>query len=311
MIHSLGVVITKEEISRSMETGATITAAVFAAYLKCPTKAYLTAHGEKPPDATFAEMRERIPAAYKALASQRLPTGSTGPIDFARLADGVIGDAGTAFVDCETVSYTTESSALASVDQRAKRAESDHPNVPLLYSPWEKTDQSDDVLVCFGALAIAQATGTEVSAKGKVVYGEGHRTKTVKISDHLPKTRQIAEEIASTCFSNEAPPLVLNEHCPICDFQSRCRALAVERDHLSLLGTMSAKERIKCQEKGISTVTHLSYGYRPRRRKRSKGVPAQADKPIKNATSSKLWPSKKPRSISSVHPRCRSKALPS
>src|SRR5438034_2453954 len=99
-MHSLGVVITKEEISRSMETGATITAAVFAAYLKCPTKAYLTAHGEKPPDATFAEMRERIPAAYKALASQRLPTASTGPIDFARLADGVIGDAGTAFVDC-------------------------------------------------------------------------------------------------------------------------------------------------------------------------------------------------------------------
>jgi hypothetical protein len=32
-----------------MDTSANITAAVFAAYLKCPTKAYLAAHGENPP----------------------------------------------------------------------------------------------------------------------------------------------------------------------------------------------------------------------------------------------------------------------
>ena len=58
--------------------------------------------------------------------------------------------------------------------------------------------------------------------------------------------------------SRDPPPLVLNEHCPTCEFQSRCRAVAVERDDLSLLGTMTAKERVKYQEKGISTVTHLS-----------------------------------------------------
>jgi hypothetical protein len=68
VIHSLGVVITKEEVSRSMETRANITAATFAAYLNCRTKAYLTAHLEKPPDPVFAEMRNRVSAAYKALA---------------------------------------------------------------------------------------------------------------------------------------------------------------------------------------------------------------------------------------------------
>ncbi len=265
-----------------METGANITAAIFAAYLKCRTKAYLTAHREKPPDPVFTEMCKRVSAAYKAIAGQRAYTGPTVPIDFSRLADGVMDDAGTVFVDCETASYTTEGAVPAWVDHRAKRVGLNRHNVPIVYSAWEKSDQSDDLLVCFGALEIAQATGTEIPSKGKVVYGESHRTKTVRIPDHLPKTRQIVEEIASTCFSREPPPLVLNEHCPTCDFQSRCRALAVERDDLSLLGTMTAKERIKCQERGISTVTHLSYGYRPRRRKRRKTISAKDDKPSKN-----------------------------
>lgn len=215
-----------------METDANITAAMFAAYLICRTKAYLMVHGEKPPDPVFAEMRNRVSAAYKALARQRLLTGSTVPIDFSRLTDGVIGDGGTAFVDCETALYVIDGTSSASLDHRASRAGSDRPYVPILYSAWEKSDQSDDLLVCFGALAIAQATGAEIPPNGKVVYGEGCRTKTIRIPEHLPKTRQIVQKIASTCFSREEPRLVLNEHCPTCDFQSRCRALAVERDGL-------------------------------------------------------------------------------
>jgi predicted RecB family nuclease len=186
-------------------------------------------------------------------------------------------------VDCETALYVIDGTSSASLDHRASRAGSDRPYVPIRYSAWEKSNQFDDLLVCFGALAIAQATGAEIPPNGKVVYGEGCRTKTIRIPEHLPKTRQIVQEIASTCFSREEPRLVLNEHCPTCDFQSRCRALAVERDDLSLLGTMTAKERVKCQEKGISTITHLSYGYRPRRRrKRTKTSPVQSGKPSKN-----------------------------
>ena len=82
-----------------METGANITAAMFAAYLKCRTKAYLTARREKPPDPVFTEMRKRVSGAYKAIAGQRAYTGPSVPIDFSRLADGVMDDAGTVFVD--------------------------------------------------------------------------------------------------------------------------------------------------------------------------------------------------------------------
>jgi hypothetical protein len=67
-----------------MVPSANITAAVFAAYLKCPTKAYLTANAETPPDTFLDDARGRISAAYKARASQALGMGLTdvGSVDF-------------------------------------------------------------------------------------------------------------------------------------------------------------------------------------------------------------------------------------
>src|SRR5207302_7395391 len=99
---------------------------------------------------------------------------------------------------------------------------------------------------------------------------EGHRRKTIKIADHTVRTRQTIDAIVATCNSREPPPLVLNRHCAVCDFQQRCRGLAIERDNLSLLSAMSGKERAKFNSKGIFSITQLSYGYRPRRRKRKR-----------------------------------------
>jgi hypothetical protein len=45
---------------------------------------------------------------------------------------------------------------------------------------------------------------------------------------------------------------------------------------------MTAKERVKCGEKGISTITQLSYGYRPRRRRRVKPTAPHGSPPVKH-----------------------------
>ena len=70
---------------------------------------------------------------------------------------------------------------------------------------------------------------------------------------------------------------MLNGHCPACEYQSRCRGIAVERDDLSLLGAITSKERTKFRDKGITTITQLSYGYRPRRRRRPKSTPRRTE----------------------------------
>ena len=141
--------------------------------------------------------------------------------------------------------------------------------LPVLFLPWDKPNLSDNLLVCFGALALSQAIET-LADTGTLIYGDGYRRRNVRIGDHVVRTRQAIEAIRATRSSWGLPPLVLNRHCAVCDFQPRCRDLAIERDDLGLLTAMTAKERAKCNAKGISTIAQMSlWHHRPRRRKRN------------------------------------------
>lgn len=71
--------------------------------------------------------------------------------------------------------------------------------------------------------------------------------------------------------SLESPPLILNKHCPLCQFNSFCRKKAEQEDNLSLLERVTPKVIQKYERKGIFTIKQLSYLYKPRRqRKRAK-----------------------------------------
>jgi predicted RecB family nuclease len=211
--------------------------------------------------------------AYKIAANQAPGAESAIAVDFAELKDHLERPVDLLFVDCEAVFYTYGRFECGKAAPRIKEAAQVRECVPILYSPPGKREPSDDLRICFGALAIAQLTRADVPRNGKIIWGEEFRIKTVTIADHLPRARQVIEAAASLCRIAE-PSIVLNKHCPICDFQARCRALAIERDSLSLITGMTQKERAKCKEKGISSITQLSYGYRPRRRRRVKvGAP--------------------------------------
>jgi hypothetical protein len=61
-----------------MDTNNSITAAVFAAFLKCPTKAHLLAIGEPIPEAFFADMEARMSSIYKSVVTQSREVGTEG-----------------------------------------------------------------------------------------------------------------------------------------------------------------------------------------------------------------------------------------
>src|SRR6267154_5032116 len=172
----------KTTLASSGRTSANITAAIFGAYLKCPTKSYLTAHGEKAPDSFVDEMRGSISVAYKTTATQSVRRGLTGivPIDFVRLPAKAVSDVSTLFIDCESAVYACDQHTSAGVGLRRNRSDLRGDYVPVLYSAWDESGQSDNLLVCFGALAIAQATGGKIPIRGKVIYGEGYRIRTVR-----------------------------------------------------------------------------------------------------------------------------------
>ena len=130
------------------------------------------------------------------------------------------------------------------------------------------------MLVCFGALALSQASGI-LSDTGTLICGEGYRRRNVTIGDRVARARQAIDTIGAARRGRD-PPLVLNAHCSVCDFWSKCQGVAIQRDDLSLLSGMTSKDRSKALGKGILTISQLSYGYRPRRRKRTNRTPKRA-----------------------------------
>ena len=104
--------------------------------------------------------------------------------------------------------------------------------------------------------------GTEVS-HGKIVHGDNHAVLNVKTSALAIELRERIKEITALLSSPSPPDLVLIPHCAECEFQARCRQKAIERDDLSLLAGMTKKERKKLHDKGVFTVTQLSYTFPP------------------------------------------------
>jgi predicted RecB family nuclease len=140
---------------------------------------------------------------------------------------------------------------------------------PMRFVRNEKLSTIDKLMLAFDAIAISCVTG-RMPCSGKLIHGSQFATVTVPLATLLKSTRSSLAKIASQRASGAPPPLVLNKHCPVCEFQSRCRRAAVEKDDLSLLANMTPKERKKQNDRGIFTVAQLSYTFRPRRRQRSK-----------------------------------------
>jgi len=140
----------------------------------------------------------------------------------------------------------------------------------------------DKLLLAFDALAL-NGLSSNLPGSAKLIYGSQYNIVTVSLAKILEKVRHSVIQVMKQQKSRVAPPLVLNKHCPECEFRARCRQIAVEKDDLSLLANMTAKQRQKLNDKGIFTVTQLSYTFRPRRRRAFKGSQAFKHEPALKA----------------------------
>ncbi len=112
------------------------------------------------------------------------------------------------------------------------------------------------------------ATGSIISMDGKV-----HNPEIVKSNKKL---KSLLEPLTGWIKQppSEETPVILNKHCPYCQFQASCRDKANKSNNLSLLDRMTAKSIQKYHKKGIFTITQLSYLFKPRRRnKKAKKIP--------------------------------------
>ena len=122
--------------------------------------------------------------------------------------------------------------------------------VPIRFIYRNKLTKDDKLLLAFDAFVLCKLLGREVRL-GKIIHGDDHATLKVKTPALAGEVRKRLGKITALLASPTPPDLVLNRHCAECEFQARCRKLALEKDDLSLLAGMSAKERQKLRSKGI------------------------------------------------------------
>jgi predicted RecB family nuclease len=249
-----------------MSPDVVITDSVFEAALQCETKAYLLLDGAAGPDPDNERRRRTVADSYRQVALDQLRLDTPE----AEYHEGLpslhsLKQARYRLIS-EPVILASGFRAHLHALERSRLAPGAAPSyIPVRFGPDEKLNLSAKMLVAYDALVLAKATG-DIPRVGRIVHGRRQTSATVSFAKLLGAAEAIIGKIATLRSSAEPPPLILNRHCPVCQFRSRCRQTAIERDDLSLLANITAKERQKLNGKGIFTVTQLSHTFRPRRR---------------------------------------------
>ena len=254
----------------------TISSHFYEAYLKCPTKCFLRALGEMGTGNAYADWVRTQNASYRTEESQRLRQRATrdqcviGPPAAANLKSAKWNLAIDLTVRTDHLQSTIHAVERVVSQERGKPTQL----IPIRFIYADRLTREDRLLVAFDALVLSETLGREVGL-GKIIHGDKSATLEVKTGALASEVRKRTEKISALLSSKSPPDLVLNRHCPECEFQTQCRQRAIEADDLSLLSGMTEKERASHRSKGIFTVMQLSYTFRPRK------TPKRAKNPAK------------------------------
>lgn len=239
---------------------------LFDAFLKCPTKCYLRSTSQAGSGNAYADWVRKQNDAYRAEARKRLMAGLPE-------AEVVVGP--PAVVDLRAAQWRlafdlpVQTGHMAARLHAVERVPSQSRGkaaqfIPVRFTFFNTLTKEDRLLATFEALVLSEAVGREISL-GKIIHGDDHATLKVKVASLSGMARKKAEKMAAILGSDTPPDLVLRRHCAECEFRDRCRQKALEQDDLSLLPTLTERERMKLHGKGIFTTYQLSFTFRPRK----------------------------------------------
>jgi predicted RecB family nuclease len=243
-----------------------ITPDLFGAYLLCPTKCWLNSMGDHAAENAYAKWVQTQNELCRVAGIDRLrsaippedcvisPSGDGLKEAKWRLATDVVAQA-------ETLESRIHALERVPSEGRGRSAQF----IPVRFISTNKLTRNERLLSAFDALVLSEMLNRDIN-HGKIIHGNDHATLKVRPRALADQVRKAQDKITALLSSKAAPELILNRHCPECEFRDRCRQRALEKDDLSLLAGMAEKERKKLHSKGIFTLTQLSYTFRVRRR---------------------------------------------
>ncbi len=142
---------------------------------------------------------------------------------------------------------------------------------PTIVVGTHSSSKEQELELVFTGFVLGQMQG-KLPMAGRIVK-MGGQVDELKLEPHYNVLKRSLDPLREWLGAAPAapPPVILNKHCPSCQFQTLCREKAEREDDLSLLDRVTPKVMQRYHKKGIFTVKQLSYTFKPRRsRKRPK-----------------------------------------
>ena len=246
-----------------------ITSEVVVAYAQCPRKAYLLLFSpDKGEPQEYVELLKQQRCIHQEryidhlkhthpdvepYSVENLRKGSKMLINVHLQVDGFV-------TDCALLSRVEGTSTFGK-----------HSYEPSLCVGTHSISKEQKLELSFVRYVLARLHHTSPAA-GRIIGLDG-KSHTITLGESSASLTSLLASLLqwTTVPSPKPPPVILNRHCSTCQFQRKCRAQAIQEDHLSLLGGITPKEIRTFNNKGIFTINQLSYTFRPRRIRKRPG----------------------------------------
>ncbi len=133
---------------------------------------------------------------------------------------------------------------------------------PVLFTANRRPTRIERAVLEVLALLLEDVQGA-VPRLGVLYSAAGGKGTRVHFSAGLKTGRDLLQSLQELQRREVQPNLVLNEHCPTCEFSTRCHEQAVREDSISLLRGLGRKAIAAYSRRGILTLTRLAHTFRP------------------------------------------------
>jgi predicted RecB family nuclease len=245
---------------------ARITSDVLEGYLNCKYKAHLKLAGQRGTRSDYEGLLVERRAEVRRRAADKIVThhhedqvARNVPLTADALKAGPLFVLDTVLED-DPVSLHFD--GVKRVDDASELG--DFHYLPVLFHEGEQVRKEQRLLLEVYGLLLSGIQG-RMPASGVVWHGKECRATKVRLGTDPRKAEQVLRELKQ--MQDGGPPrLLLNDHCPECEFRRRCHEQVVRDDNLSLLRGVGEKEVKGLARKGIFTLTQLAHTFRPRRK---------------------------------------------
>jgi len=244
-----------------------ITSEVLESYLDCKFKGSLKLAGQQGTKCGFEAMLAELRAELRLKAIDTIIARHPGD----QVARNIpLTTAGLKRGPQYILDGTLEDDALALHFDGLKRMKGesklgDFHYLPVLFHEGRQVKKGQKLLLEVHGMILSGLQG-RAPAYGVIWHGRECKASRVKLNPDHRKAQQVLRELKDLATSGLPARLLLNDHCPVCEFRQRCHEQAVQEDNITLLRGMGEKEVNRYARKGISTVTQLSCTFRLRKR---------------------------------------------